>query len=1366
MDDDHGVEDDRTRAEEMKAVIKAKDIEGLKRLLSSTEPTGGSQTAAITTAGASPIHLACEYNFLEGVKYLHSTHQYSLVTCDDVVNKNTPMHLACIRGHVEIVKTFINDFDITTTNSNGYTLLHVARSLDMVKFLMDKGLKPDQETEQDCLNMLHIASKSNNIEIVKYLVEELKMDPNCSARGTSQRAEGQQPVHFAATAGSLNVLKYLIDECRCDPNATDSVGRTPMVFAGQANNIDLMKYLVKDKGCSATVSTKSGDKIVAGRQAIHGASFAGNLDIMRFLINECDVSPYVQDVNGITPLACAAQEGHLDIVKLLCTDARDGFDPSIQDNSGRTPLHYACLKGRKETVAFMVDSVERIDVNVLDNSGESPVIIAALNKHVDVVYFLVTNDKCNASVGLSKGRRLFDIASNNDWVDIVTHMVTNDTSDPESPNEIGLTPIHYAADGNAVSVLNYFLQDRKCNPNLPSNDGYTPLLRACQFGSLESVKFLIHDCKCDASIVSASQMMSPLHLACCNGHLNVITFLIESCGHDKESVNYQNATPLHLAILNGHLTVVKYLIEEQGCDPMRLSDNKFTGVHVACQAGHVSILIYLLEKIAADHSQKWYDKAGSASPLHVAAERGHLDVVQYLVYNSVCNPQIKDENGLTPLHKAVLKGHHDVVVFLVDGEFCNVVDPDYVSLRIPLHLACEKGHVDIVKYLLTKDKKQVLCKDSNNATPLTLASNAKILSKEVLRGFMLAGVSYSEMIKVAPEKCNFMKSCQFLYSHTKVFMIGKTQSLAKQLNDFYQQDSQEDESRLPVRITCVNDKMIGNVIYYEVSPRFASMEGVLSDAITSCEHPVFVVCLNALEGGFSETDIKYCLQFASSLMVRYCKVPVVPVLLFSLTIDDSISSTDVSAASSYILTHSIPQYNQLISSPYMLYCNINHPHPFGASKLIGYLSFHSNSLQQSLPLKVFPTVLRSFAMKLFQDGSLSRSLSAIADQISREDAPLSTDINELAEAFTDLSQSGYLLFIRNSKNLSSSLIIMEVELVLTFVSGVMDTQLTENSLALATEDEICSKTDSPLEPSVLLDLMQYMNVCTIVPPQLQVPNMEPPYYYIPYLLSSSQPSNLTINTDPSTEVCLGWLLQCEAPYIFDADMCIQLPVMATSSVSSYSNCTAWHGGVYYTQGDSLQLVVTHLQKQSIVVIIKDSKDNCWNLTKARLKIVQNILRLKDTLCPHIATQEYLLHPSCLNSFSLDSFPSLSAIPLDDFCKTLGHTKDEFNCTVEDIVGLDPLFIIDTDIVRKCLDPEQSQMVLTSSDINEVSDKFGSDLCHYQALAEMLNIDHGLSIEQNDRMASTVVIEWMKKGDYKRTYLQMFNQFKEFSIFPM
>jgi hypothetical protein len=25
---------------------------------------------------------------------------------------------------------------------------------------------------------------------------------------------------------------------------------------------------------------------------------------------------------------------------------------------------------------------------------------------------------------------------------------------------------------------------------------------------------------------------------------------------------------------------------------------------------------------------------------------------------------------------------------------------------------------------------------------------------------------------------------------------------------------------------------------------------------------------------------------------------------------------------------------------------------------------------------------------------------------------------------------------------------------------------------------------------------------------------------------------------------------------------------------------------------------------------------------------------------------------------------------------------------------------------------------------------------------------------------------MKKGDYKRTYLQMFNQFKEFSIFPM
>ena len=88
----------------------------------------------------------------------------------------------------------------------------------------------------------------------------------------------------------------------------------------------------------------------------------------------------------------------------------------------------------------------------------------------------------------------------------------------------------------------------------------------------------------------------------------------------------------------------------------------------------------------------------------------------------------------------------------------------------------------------------------------------------------------------------------------------------------------------------------------------------------------------------------------------------------------------------------------------------------------------------------------------------------------------------------------------------------------------------------------------------------------------------------------SQPSGITINTDHSSEISQGWLLQCKPPFVFSVDLCIQLPLSTVvfSSACTHTNCSVWNCGIQNTDG-TLQVVVTHLQKQAIIVLVKNLK---------------------------------------------------------------------------------------------------------------------------------------------------------------------------------
>ena len=120
---------------------------------------------------------------------------------------------------------------------------------------------------------------------------------------------------------------------------------------------------------------------------LHCASFFGIVDIVVALleIGCCDTNG--EDFMRYTPLACAAQKGHEEVVKILLS--REEVNPDQSDSaSDRTPLSLAAGEGHEASVKILLGR-EEVNPNKRDNSGQTPLSYAASNRKGEAVKILI-----------------------------------------------------------------------------------------------------------------------------------------------------------------------------------------------------------------------------------------------------------------------------------------------------------------------------------------------------------------------------------------------------------------------------------------------------------------------------------------------------------------------------------------------------------------------------------------------------------------------------------------------------------------------------------------------------------------------------------------------------------------------------------------------------------------------------------------------------------------------------------------------------------------------------------------------------------------------------------------------------------------
>ena len=235
-----------------------------------------------------------------------------LESCDEITNLNEET----LGG----IKWLVNHgADINSKDKYGFSALATFAQMGFeigVKYLISIGA--DFRTlDKDGYNLLHYAAIGGLLGIIKSLVKDYGMEPNC------HRENDNWPIHAAAEENQQEVVKWFVEEAGTDINAKGEGGRTPLHSAiygynengsnfdndWESRSIELLKWLVSH---GADVNAINDDN----ETALHMATRYGDDDSVKFFIEECHMDPAL-DCGAGTPAEAAKANENEEIVSYL-----------------------------------------------------------------------------------------------------------------------------------------------------------------------------------------------------------------------------------------------------------------------------------------------------------------------------------------------------------------------------------------------------------------------------------------------------------------------------------------------------------------------------------------------------------------------------------------------------------------------------------------------------------------------------------------------------------------------------------------------------------------------------------------------------------------------------------------------------------------------------------------------------------------------------------------------------------------------------------------------------------------------------------------------------------------------------------------
>lgn len=159
----------------------------------------------IDDKGNNALHVACEKNDHNMVKLLI---QYKLPVNSLNYSSQSPLHIACQHGHIDIVNELLNNFtgninspDVNKNTPIAYAILN--NRIDIVKRLGKEKTISYSYQDEDGNSLMHIAIQKEQEEIISELLFLRRENFN------KPNKKGLYPMHLAVKIGNKNTLAEL-----------------------------------------------------------------------------------------------------------------------------------------------------------------------------------------------------------------------------------------------------------------------------------------------------------------------------------------------------------------------------------------------------------------------------------------------------------------------------------------------------------------------------------------------------------------------------------------------------------------------------------------------------------------------------------------------------------------------------------------------------------------------------------------------------------------------------------------------------------------------------------------------------------------------------------------------------------------------------------------------------------------------------------------------------------------------------------------------------------------------------------------------------------------------------------------------------
>lgn len=187
----------------------------------------------------------------------------------------------------------------------------IVGQLDIVEYLVSyfgEKLDPNGERDGHGRGAFAIAAERNHVDVVRYLCEWDKTNPNLS-----DSWQHDTPLFEAAKHGRKDMVNTLLECERVNLEQGNVRGTRPLAIAAASNHDDIVRCLLKGPR-RANVNTKDDNC----HTPLYQAAMFGHLQAVDALLEAEDIEPTWGDgADFTTPLDAAIQYGHHDIADRL-----------------------------------------------------------------------------------------------------------------------------------------------------------------------------------------------------------------------------------------------------------------------------------------------------------------------------------------------------------------------------------------------------------------------------------------------------------------------------------------------------------------------------------------------------------------------------------------------------------------------------------------------------------------------------------------------------------------------------------------------------------------------------------------------------------------------------------------------------------------------------------------------------------------------------------------------------------------------------------------------------------------------------------------------------------------------------------------